>query len=105
MSGKTNLKRLAVMGVFLLAVFTCGVFGADGNIPGGGTEGDPYLIEDFDDFEVFADSANAATYWASGVYTHLETNIDLDPGLPGRQTYTVAVIAPDSGGPRGYRAG
>ncbi|MHC5082603.1 MAG: GLUG motif-containing protein, partial [Planctomycetota bacterium] len=56
-----------------------------------GSETYPWLIEDIDDFDTFADPNNAATYWASGVHTKLMTNIDLS----GR-TYTTAVIAPDS---------
>jgi len=55
-----------------------------------GSETYPYLIEDVNDFDTFADPANAATYWAAGVHTQLTTDIDLS----GR-TYTTAVIAPD----------
>ena len=51
----------------------------------------PYLIEDLTDFDVFADPANAATYWSSGVYTKLTC----DPNLAGKP-YTTAVIAPDT---------
>jgi hypothetical protein len=47
----------------------------------------PYLIEDVNDFDVFA--GNSA-YWAEDVHTKLMTDIDLS----GR-TYTTAVIAPD----------
>ncbi|MCK5272534.1 MAG: hypothetical protein KAJ52_08145 [Sedimentisphaerales bacterium] len=57
----------------------------------------PYLIEDLTDFDVFADSANAATYWSSGVYTKLTC----DPNLTGRP-YTTAVIAPDTPDTDGY---
>ncbi len=68
----------------------CGtLWAAGGDLPGGGTEGDPYLIEDLADFDVFADSVNAATYWARGVYTRLAC----DPNLAGR-VYEAAVIAP-----------
>ncbi len=56
-----------------------------------GSEAYPWLIEDLADFDEFADSVNAATYWASGVYTRLAC----DPNLADR-TYTTAVIAPDT---------
>ncbi|MBN1125669.1 MAG: hypothetical protein JXA82_11720 [Sedimentisphaerales bacterium] len=84
---------------FTLAIVLIGpaaLWAADGVLPGSGTEADPYLIEDFDDFEVFADSVDSATYWAGGVYTRLECDIDLDPALDARQTYTNAVIASDT---------
>ncbi len=58
-----------------------------------GSEAHPWLIEDFADFQVFANEDNASIYWAAGVYTQLECNLDLDSALPGRQTYTTAVIA------------
>jgi hypothetical protein len=64
---------------------------ADGTLPGAGAEADPYIIEDLADFDTFADSENAPTYWATGVYTKLAC----DPNLAGR-TYTTAVIAPDT---------
>ena len=60
-------------------------------LDGSGTEGDPYLIEDFADFNEFASNSG---YWASGIHTQLTTDLDLDPNLPGRQIYTTAVIAP-----------
>ncbi|MBN2210277.1 MAG: hypothetical protein JW709_02670 [Sedimentisphaerales bacterium] len=59
-----------------------------------GSEAYPWLIEDFADFQVFANVANAAIYWAAGVHTRLMCDLDLDPVLPGRVIYTTAVIAP-----------
>ncbi len=47
------------------------------NINGQGTEISPYLISSVDDFLQFANKANAATYWAGGVYTRLECHLDL----------------------------
>lgn len=85
---KTCLFRVLVY----LFISTCALAaGGDmgGTDPNGSAE-HPYLIEDLADFDTFADSNNAATYWASGVHTKLMTNIDLS----GR-TYTTAVIAPD----------
>ena len=64
-------------------------------LPGSGTEADPYRIESFDHFQQFADSDNSDTYWAAGVHTRLEVDIDLDPALPERVIYDTAVIAPD----------
>ena len=61
-------------------------FCAGGNLPGEGTEGNPYRIEDLADFHVFAADPN---YWDD--HTRLET----DPNLVGL-TYTTAVIAPDT---------
>lgn len=47
------------------------------HINGQGTEMDPYLISSVNDFLEFADKANAAKYWAQGVFTRLETDLDL----------------------------
>jgi len=46
-------------------------------INGQGTEMDPYLISSVNDFLQFSNKANAAKYWASGVYIRLETDLDL----------------------------
>ncbi len=58
-----------------------------------GSESNPWLIQDFDDFNAFCSDT---TKWASNQYTRLETDLDLDPSLPGRQTYTQAPIAGDT---------
>ena len=57
-------------------------------LSGGGTEGDPWLIQSLADFDAFAGDPN---YWDWGDYISLEVDID----LLGR-TYTTAVIAPDT---------
>jgi The GLUG motif len=77
----------------VLAISMVGVsYGASGDLPGDGlSESTAYLIEDLADFDVFADQANSATYWASGVYTKLVCDID----LTGKPPYTTAVIAPE----------
>ncbi|MHC5163260.1 MAG: hypothetical protein ACYSO4_09145, partial [Planctomycetota bacterium] len=75
----------------LFSTFALGVGGDMGGADPNGSPEHPYLIEDVNDFDVFANPANAATYWAAGVHTKLMTNIDLS----GR-TYTTAVIAPDT---------
>ncbi len=82
------LSRLLVVAVM---VGSTSLWAADGVLPGSGTEGDPYLIEDLADFDEFANSVNATTYWASGVYTRLAC----DPNMAGR-IYATAVIAPDT---------
>ncbi len=88
-------QNLAVS--LVLAISMVGISYGVGGDMGAGTEpltdgsaAYPHLIEDLADFDVFADQANAATYWSSGVYTKLTC----DPNLTGRP-YTTAVIAPD----------
>ncbi len=54
-----------------------------------GTEDYPWLIEDYDDFVAFC--GNTA-YWAGGVYTRLECNLDLSVA----GTYSQAPIAGDT---------
>ncbi|MCK5270522.1 MAG: hypothetical protein KAJ46_07045 [Sedimentisphaerales bacterium] len=97
---KTLLERSLVMCTrenlvvsLVLAISMAGVsYGAGGDLPGDGlSESTAYLIEDLTDFDVFANQANAITYWASGVYTTLACDVD----LAGR-SYTIAVIAPDT---------
>ncbi len=86
------LNRLLVM---VVVVGSTTLWAAGGVLPGGGTEGDPYLIEDLADFDAFAGDPN---YWASGVYTTLAC----DPNLAGRP-YTAAVIAPDTSVSDGFQ--
>lgn len=45
-------------------------------LSGSGTEGDPYQITSVADWNIFANEANAATYWASGVYIKLSDTWD-----------------------------
>ena len=86
-----------LISVIVSVIFCAPVFGIGGDMGVGtdpntdGSEAYPWLIEDLDDFDTFADPNNAATYWAAGVHTQLMTDIDLS----GR-TYTTAVIAPDT---------
>jgi hypothetical protein len=57
-------------------------------LSGSGSSGDPYIIANRTDFDAFcADSA----YWASGVCTRLDADIDLTG-----TTYTNSPIAPDT---------
>ena len=64
------------------------------SLTGYGTESEPYLIQSLADFYEFAGDSS---YWADGVYTCLETDID----LAGR-TYTTAVIAKDMNDSNGW---
>lgn len=83
---------------FLIAVVGT-VLGVDGdmgisNYPlTDGSSDHPWRIEDFADFEKFA---NNSSYWQEGVHTKLTKNIDLDPSLLLRETYYTAVIARDT---------
>jgi len=85
---RQNLALSLIFAISLVGIS----YGAGGVLPGDGlSESTAYLIEDLTDFDVFANQANAATYWSSGVYTKLTC----DPNLAGR-IYTTAVIAPDT---------
>jgi hypothetical protein len=88
-------------GVILAAIFATAlcfsghVFAA---LSGSGTEANPYLIQSRADFDEFANPANSAIYWTSGVYTKLMC----DPNLSGT-TYTQAPIAPDTSTNSGFQ--
>ncbi len=85
-------------GILALIMLCNPLFAAGGDMGGGnGSQATPYLIEDFDDFQVFCNPANALTYWAEGVYTRLECNLDLDPTETGLPVYTTSVIGNFSG--------
>ena len=55
-----------------------------------GSSANPWLIEDLEDFESFADPANAELYWSVNIHTHLKCSLDLSD-----RTYNKAVIAND----------
>jgi hypothetical protein len=82
---------MKIKGVFLATILSA-VLCISGNVlaalSGSGTEANPYLIQSRADFDEFADTANAALYWASGKYTKLMCDLDL-----AGTTYTQAVIA------------
>ena len=91
---RRNLALSLVLAVSMVGI-SYGVGGDMGAATEPLTDGSaayPYLIEDLADFDVFADQANAVTYWSSGVYTKLTCDID----LAGKPPYTTAVIAPDT---------
>ncbi len=80
-----TISRMLVM---VVMVGSGTLWAAGGVLPGGGTEGDPYLIEDLTDFAAFAGDPN---YWDD--YARLECDLNL-AGI----TYTTAVIAPEREG-------
>ncbi|MBE7003041.1 MAG: hypothetical protein E7425_01980 [Ruminococcaceae bacterium] len=64
---------------------------ADGTLAGSGTEADPYVINSVDDWNTFADSGNAGTYWGSGVYVRLGADIPTaDDIAAGKSVTTMA---------------
>ena len=85
------MRNIFLLVVFAILCYTSFVYAAGGVLPGSGTEGDPYLIEDLADFDEFADADNAEKYWSEGVYTKLVTDLDLSGRVYGK-----SVIAPDT---------
>ena len=55
-----------------------------------GSDNNPWLIEDFDDFKAFC---NDTSKWENGEYARLECDLDLDPALSDREIYSKAPIA------------
>ncbi len=90
--------KMRVSGAYINYTLSLGVY----PITGLGTKESPYIISDFEGFNIFCDPENAVKYWEEGVYTRLDNDIDLDPVLPDRQLYTMAPISPDSAG-SGYQ--
>ena len=88
-----------VLLTILALIMLCSpLFAAGGDMGGGnGLPATPYLIEDSNDFQVFCDPANELTYWAEGVCTRLECNLDLDPAVTGLPVYPDSVIDNFSG--------
>ncbi len=84
-----RMKKFGMV-VGLVLVVAGFSFGEGGVLPGSGTEGSPCLIEDRADFDVFCTNTS---YWASGVYTRLETNLDLSD-----TNYVAAPVAGVFGG-------
>ena len=87
------MKKSGLLVVLLGLCISSVIYAAGGVMPGNGTAGDPYLIEDLADFDAFCGDS---TKWANGVYTRLETDLDLDPSLEGRKVYNQAPIAGDT---------
>ena len=91
------MRKTSVLVIALYLLVSSFAFGAGGDMGVGtepltdGSAAYPYLIEDFADFQVFADSANSATYWVSGIHTKLIGDLYLTG-----QTYNAAVISSSS---------
>ncbi len=62
-------------------------------LPGSGTETDPYRISSEADFEAFG---SAPVYWGRGLHTRLETSLDFDPNKPEGRVFSTALVAPDA---------
>ena len=92
------MRVKGVLGLAILAAVLCVSGNVFAVLSGSGTEASPYLIQSRADFDEFANPANAALYWASGVYTRLMCNLDL-----AGTTYTQAVIAPDTNPSDGFQ--
>ena len=86
------MKKLGLGIVCLVLIFNGIIYAANGVLPGSGTENDPYLIEDFTDFQKFFKLTYATKYWSEGIHTKLMCNIDLNPSLPDRAIYESALI-------------
>ena len=65
---------------------------------GNGTIDSPYLINSLDDLKIFADKNYSDKYWAQGVYTRLNCNIDLSS-----ERYSHALIAWDESPEDGFQ--
>ncbi|MCK4628865.1 MAG: hypothetical protein KAT56_07665 [Sedimentisphaerales bacterium] len=85
------MRKTAYFIISMVLLCPCFTFAAGGNLPGSGTEADPYRIEDRADFDAFADPANASTYWSGGIHTKLTCDLDLSGDV-----FETAVIAPDT---------
>ncbi|MBN2211730.1 MAG: carboxypeptidase regulatory-like domain-containing protein [Sedimentisphaerales bacterium] len=89
-----KIAGIAVFWSVVFCLFSTEVFAVNGDMGGGdGSEASPWLIQDFTDFQEFADDSD---YWDD--YSRLETDIDLT-GI----TYTDAVIAPDISASSGFQ--
>ncbi len=85
----TLLSLIIILSISTAALAFNGDMGTGTQPLTDGSEDYPWLIEDYDDFVAFC--GNTA-YWASGVYTRLECNLDLSVA----GTYSQAPIAGDT---------
>ena len=80
MINNMRMNKLAFTRRFTFAVLslliTANLWG-QAALSGSGTEESPYQITSVADWNIFANEANAATYWASGVYVQLDDNISV----------------------------
>ena len=71
------MKQLSILKGLVTLLFTALVglnLWAD-ELSGSGTKADPYQIASAADWNTFATEANAATYWASGVFARLDADV------------------------------
>ena len=87
------MRNSGIFVAVIISIFSSFLLGAGGVLPGDGSEATPYLIQDLPDFQVYIDPANSATYWAAGVSTSLETDLDLSA----EGVYTAGLIGPGTG--------
>ncbi len=81
------MRQISSVLVMIIAGCCWAANGDMGN--GDGSQGNPYRIQDVNDFQEFCSDL---TYRAIDVYTRLESDLDLDPDLSGRQSYTTAAV-------------
>ncbi len=93
--GDTVMRCLLVL-MLIVCLICNSVNAANGNMSGVGSVSNPYLIEDYADFNVFRTNSG---YWQSGIYVKL--TCDLDLGQAG--TFYQALISPDNSLSTGFQ--
>ena len=87
-----NKKLNRVLAVVLtIAALMTGQTAWAQSLWGAGTEADPYVISSVDDWNTFANSNNADTYWGSNVYVRLGANIPTDADIAASKSVTTMV--------------
>ncbi len=86
------MRNSGLFVALFISLFSSLLFGVGGVLPGDGSAATPYVIEDLPDFQVYIDTANSGTYWAAGVYTRLDADLDLS----GEGVYSAGLIGPSS---------
>lgn len=74
MKRKTNFNRV-LAAVLTIAAIAAGQQAWAQSLSGSGTQTNPYVINSVDDWNIFANSSNASTYWSSGKYVRLGADI------------------------------
>ncbi len=75
--------------VLVVLFFASAVYSSTpAGLAGDGTSTSPYIINSVDDFNIFCDNNSSVDYWAEGVVTRLDCDIDLD----GFSCYDRAII-------------
>ncbi len=68
------MRLSELFSLVVLGLISSIALAAQGILPGSGTQTDPFVIEDFADFQAFCGSNS---YWANEIYTRLDTDLDL----------------------------